>query len=155
MTRTGKRARIIRRGDAGTAPRPSFLSRAVFPSLIVLALNVSFATASGCRSFFVKDFEHGRYFDGRDATSDWERARMERLDEGDDLENEGDVRILQAKTNVSDDDAYTTRGAIKEVASNNDETDASKKSWTSKVKDSFRIPFVGKTSKEDEYKSEL
>ena len=155
MKRTGKRERIIRRGDEGTASRPSFLSRAVFLSLIVLALNVSFATASGCRSFFVKDFEHGRYFDGRDATSDWERARMERLDEGDDLENEGDVRILQAKTNVSDDDAYTTRGAIKEVASNNDETDASKKSWTSKVKDSFRIPFVGKTSKEDEYKSEL
>ncbi len=152
MKRTEKRERIVRRDGFATSSRPSFFSRPFFQTSVVVALSVLLGAGSGCHLFFARDFEHGRYFNGRDATSDWERARMESVDDrGDNYEQD---RILQAKANESDV-ARTTRGAVREVSSDDDALEDSKKPWTSKMRDAFRFPFSGKTNKDVELESEL
>ena len=153
MKRTEKRERKLRRDDFETSSRPSFFSRAFFPASVVVALSVFIGGGSGCHSLFVRDIEHGRYFNGRDATSDWERARSESFDDRDANVDRG--RILQAKASASDGDVQTTRGAVEEVSSADVAPDAQKKKWTSKMKDAFRFPFVGKTDKDSELENDL
>ena len=152
MKRTEKRERTVRRDDVVTSLRPSFFSRPFFQTSVVVALSVLLGAGSGCHLFFARDFEHGRYFNGRDATSDWERARMESVD--DRSENFEQEQILQAKANESDV-ARTTRGAVKEVPSDDGALDAPKKNWSSKMRDALRFPFTGKTSRDFELEAEL
>ena len=140
MKRTEKRERTT-----GLKGRNSALlsvhGRAFLTVSMAVALGVSIGTASGCRSLFQRGYEDGRYLNGVDATSDWERARMENSD---DSANTASARRSGAST---------ARGAEPYPISVNGSENSEKKSWTDNF---FHWPsFSTKNRRELELESEL
>ncbi|MGI6401739.1 MAG: hypothetical protein ACOX0A_06495 [Thermoguttaceae bacterium] len=145
MKRTQAQDRIVERNDHAVAKSASFRKGVVLLASAVLLLSI-LSAGGGCHFFSRKDYGNdGRYLDGSDATADWDRARM--VDAADEVRSPRTYEVRETRTARSDlnADAYTTRGAVREVAA--DEGVAEQKSWTERMRDSFRLPFMSTKNK--------
>lgn len=142
MKRTKRERRVVEVSQ-GVAFARRRTDEVNFPaSRLALVLIVFLATATGCYSPFARDAGRGRYLDGSDAAADWERARMENP-KGRDEATSGESSRAEIRPV-----AYTARGAVKDVSSDDEYSEESPKTWAEKTFGAIRFPFSSKRATE-------